>query len=152
MNKQQRIDIIGRIGEKIVINHLSKNGCVVEESIDPYDSEKDFIVDGKTAEVKTEQPFVMQNAFSFRSNQIRKCKSVDVLYFVSIPPLMKLSYKWGGWLFKADPKAMKTRTYETKKGINMILVDIEQSAITPIEKLAESEIEQLLKYAASDYK
>lgn len=151
MDHKTRIDALGRIGEKIVCNHLSRMGCIIEESIDPFDSEKDMLVDGKKVEVKTEQPFVMQNAFSIRSNQLNKCKSVDELYFVSIPPLMKLNYKWGGWIFKADPKAFKTRNYTTKNGTNMVLIDIEQEALTPIEQLTPTEIDHLLKYTKSDY-
>ena len=85
MERHQAIDILGRTGEKIIANMLIELGLNVQESIDHFDREKDFLVDGKKVEVKTEQPYVLMNCFSFRENQLRKCRSVDVLYFVSIP-------------------------------------------------------------------
>ena len=145
------VDILGRIGEKIVVNYLTTQGKLVQESINHYDSEKDMIVDGKKAEVKTQQPFVMKNAFTFRENQLRKCRNVDILYFVSVPPVFKKPFAWGGWLFEADPKKFTTSNYTTKKGINMILVDIDQPALTPIYKLSKEEVDELVKYANSSY-
>jgi hypothetical protein len=47
-DRERDIDFLGRIGEKIIINMLSREGKIVEESIDPYDREKDMICDGKT--------------------------------------------------------------------------------------------------------
>lgn len=151
MNRDQAIDILGRTGEKIIANMLINLGLNVQESIDHFDSEKDFLVDGKKVEVKTEQPYVLKNAFSFRENQLRKCRSVDVLYFVSIPPLMDVNYKWGGWIFRAEPQNFKCQTYTTKFGTRMVAVPIEQDALIPVKKMEESEIAQLLKYATSAY-
>jgi hypothetical protein len=144
-------DILGRMGEKIVCNWLRRKGCLVEEAIDHYDRHKDMIVDGKTAEVKTEQPFVFQNAFTFRESQLRKCKNVDILYFVSVPPVFRPDYEWGGWIFVAEPKEFTTRKYRTKQGLDMILVDIDQPALTPWVRMTDEEIGQLSKYAKSRY-
>lgn len=152
MNHNQRIDILGRIGEKIVANMLTNLGLNVQESIDHFDSKKDFLVDGKTVEVKTEQPYVLKNAFSFRESQMRKCRNVDVLYFVSIPPLMKLDYKWAGWIFRAEPENFRSYSYTTKSGTRMIAVPIEQPALHPIGKMQADEILELLKYADSNYR
>jgi len=152
MKNDERISILGRIGEKIVINHLNNLGRHVQESLDHYDSEKDLLVDGKKVEVKTEQPFVLKNAFTFRENQIRKCRSVDELYFVSIPPVISPKYKWGGWLFKADPKKFEeSERYTTKYGNKMVVIPIDQDAITPIRKLTTEEVKELTKYAQSAY-
>jgi hypothetical protein len=151
MNKIQAIEILGRTGEKIIANMLTNLGLNVQESINHFDSEKDFLVDGKKVEVKTEQPYVLKNAFSFRENQLRKCKSVDVLYFVSIPPLFNKNYKWGGWIFRADPQKFKCTSYTTKSGMRMIAVPIEQEAMIPVQKMKNEEIAELLKYAESAY-
>ncbi len=145
------IDILGRMGEKIVANKLREQGRMVTEAIDHFDREKDMMVDGALVEIKTQQPFFVQNAFSFRSNQLRKCSSVDELYFVSVPPVIKPDYKWGGWIFKVDPKNFTTRSYRTKGGIDMVLVDIEQPAVVPFLKMSEQEIAELVKYAKSAY-
>lgn len=151
MDRNQAIEILGRTGEKIIANMLTNLGLNVQESINHFDSDKDFLVDGKKVEVKTEQPYVMKNAFSFRENQLRKCQSVDVLYFVSIPPLINLSYKWGGWIFRAEPQNFKYHIYTTKFGIKMVGVPIEQDALIPVKKMEDNEIAELLKYAKSAY-
>lgn len=151
MDRNQAIDILGRTGEKIIANMLTNLGLNVQESINHFDSEKDFLVDGKKVEVKTEQPYVLKNLFSFRENQLRKCRNVDVLYFVSIPPLMNINYKWGGWIFRAEPQNFKYQTYTTKFGIKMVGVPIEQDALIPVKKMEEHEIAELLKYAKSAY-
>lgn len=151
MNRNQAIDILGRTGEKIIANLLIGEGLQVQESINHFDSEKDFLVDGKKVEVKTEQPYVMKNAFSFRANQLRKCQNVDVLYFVSIPPLIDRNYKWGGWIFRANPKEFKYNPYRTKSGLDMIAVPIQQEAMVPICRMKDEEINELMKYAESAY-
>lgn len=153
MKHEQRIDILGRIGEKIVVNYLNSLGHKVQESIDHFDRTKDMTVDGKHIEVKTEQPFVMKNAFTFRETQLRKCRSVDELYFVSIPPLINPKYKWGGWIFSANPKTfIESERYTTKYGHKMVVIPIEQESLVAVKKLTQEEIHELMKYADSNYK
>jgi len=151
IDRNQAIDILGRTGEKIIANLLTGLGLKVEESINHFDSEKDFLVDGKKVEVKTEQPYVRKNAFTFRENQLRKCQSVDVLYFVSIPPLIEPDYRWGGWIFRVDPRSFQYHRYTTKFGIRMIAIPIHQNAMVPVCKMKEEEIRELVKYANSAY-
>jgi hypothetical protein len=151
MNKEEMMNELGLMGEKIVINMLNEEGRKVKTSIDKYDSEKDLLIDGKIkAEVKTQVPFIMQNAFTFKPNQLRKCRGVDELYFVSVPA-GRHSDKWAGWIFKADPKSFVTRSYRTKDGRDMILVDREQSALKPVMKISDEEIKELQKYTVSGY-
>jgi hypothetical protein len=154
MNHAQRIDILGRMGEKIVVNYLNNLGHKVEESIDPYDRVKDMTVNNQlNIEVKTEQPFVIKNAFTIRENQLKKCRNVDELYFVSVPPLMNLKYKWGGWIFKVDPKTfVESSRYTTKYGNKMVVIPINQDAVVPVQKLKQEEITELLKYTESSYR
>jgi hypothetical protein len=65
---------------------------------------------------------------------------------------MKRNYKWGGWIFKADPKNFTiSERYTTKFGNKMIVIPIEQDALVPIQKLHQSEIDELIKYADSSY-
>ena len=151
MTKEELMNELGLAGEKIVINMLSEEGCKVKTSIDKYDSEKDLLVDGQyKVEVKTQVPFVMQNAFTFKPNQLRKCRSVDVLYFVSVPPPRNHD-KWAGWIFRAHPQHFLTRTYRTKDGREMILIDREQSALVPVRKMSDDEMKELQKYTVSGY-
>ena len=150
-NSNENSVILGQIGEKIVSNLLCRLGHVVQESIDPFDSQKDMTSDDKLIEVKTQQPFVLKNSFSFKLNQLRKCRNVDELYFVSIPPLMNKKYKWGGWIFKVNPKEFVTTIYTTKHGLEMILIKIEQESVQPFYKMTNEECNELCKYAQSSY-
>lgn len=151
MTKEELMNELGLAGEKIVINMLSDEGCKIKTSVDKYDSEKDLLVDGQyKVEVKTQVPFVMQNAFTFKPNQLRKCRSVDVLYFVSVPPPRNQD-KWSGWIFRAEPKNFVTRTYKTKDGREMVLIDREQPALTPVKKMTDEEMKELQKYTVSGY-
>ena len=151
MTKEELMNELGLAGEKIVINMLSDEGCRIKTSVDKYDSEKDLLVDGQyKVEVKTQVPFVMQNAFTFKPNQLRKCRSVDVLYFVSVPP-PRHEDKWAGWIFRVEPKKFVTRNYKTKDGREMILIDREQSALVPVKKMTDDEMKELQKYTVSGY-
>ena len=151
MTKEELMNELGLAGEKIVINMLSDEGCRIKTSVDKYDSEKDLLVDGQyKVEVKTQVPFVMQNAFTFKPNQLRKCRSVDVLYFVSVPP-PRHEDKWAGWIFRVEPKNFVTRNYKTKDGREMILIDREQSALVPVKKMTGDEMKELQKYTVSGY-
>lgn len=150
MNTDEKMDALGRMGEKVVVNLLSRLGLIIEESVDPFDSQKDMLVDGKKVEVKTQVPFILENAFTFKPNQLRKCRSVDVLYFVAVPAPTK-KYKWEGWIFRVDPKNFKHRTRITKDGREMILIDIEQENVFPIEKVSAEIMEKMRQYTVSKY-
>jgi hypothetical protein len=151
MTKDEMMNELGLMGEKIVINMLNEEGRKVKTSVDKYDSEKDLLIDGKfKAEVKTQVPFIMQNAFSFKPNQLKKCRGVDELYFVSVPA-GRHSDKWEGWIFKADPKSFIIRDYHTKDGRHMLLIDREQEALKPIIKMSDDEMKELQKYTVSGY-
>jgi hypothetical protein len=150
MNKEELMNEMGLAGEKVIVNYLSEQGCKIKTSIDKYDSEKDLLVDGKKAEVKTQVPFIMKGAFSFKPNQLRKCRSVDELYFVCVPAPRHF-FKWEGWIFKADPKNFLTESYRTKDGRDMVLIKIEQDALTPLRKMSNQEMIELQKYTVSEY-
>ena len=150
MNREEMMNELGLAGEKVVINMLSSLGLKVESSINKYDSEKDMLVDGKKVEVKTQVPFVMQNAFTFKPNQLKKCRSVDVLYFVCVPPPNHYD-KWAGWIFRVEPKNFVTRNYRTKDGRVMVLIDREQKALIPVMKMSDENIKELKKYTVSGY-
>jgi len=151
MTKEELMNELGLAGEKIVINMLSSEGCRIESSINKYDSEKDLMVDGQyKVEVKTQVPFIMKNSFTFKPNQLRKCRSVDVLYFVSVPP-PRHHDKWAGWIFRVEPKNFVTTTYRTKDGREMILINREQPALVPVKKMTDEEAKELQKYTVSGY-
>ena len=150
MTKDEMMNELGLAGEKIIINMLSEDGHKVKTSINKYDSEKDLLVGNKKVEVKTQVPFVIQNAFTFKPNQLRKCRSVDILYFVCVPP-PRHKDQWAGLVFEADPKSFTTRNYTTKDGRVMVLIDRNQPALKPVKKISDEEVKELQKYSVSGY-
>ena len=84
MTRKERINEIGKIGEKLVRNLLLKNNKIVTLSEDKFDSVKDMIADGQTVEVKTLVPIRIENAFCIGSDQITKCLNVDRFMIVEI--------------------------------------------------------------------
>mgnify|MGYP003704042901 FL=1 len=150
---EQLISELGLAGEKIIINYLSEQRRIVKQSIDKFDSQKDITVDGNlTVEVKTQQPYVKMNALTFRPNQLRKCRNVNELYFVTAKAQISPSYKWNNCIFKVDPKNFVTKSYTTSYGVDMVAIPIEQEAVQFVKKLSEEEGRELAKYTQSNYK
>lgn len=87
MNRSQRVEMLGAIGEGIVRRFFQAQGCQVQMSEDKFDAEKDMIVDGKTVEVKTLLPIYKYNSFCLPLQQSKKCESVDRLIFIEVPDL-----------------------------------------------------------------
>ena len=77
--------LLGGVGEKIVANYMSKQGIIVEQSVDPYDSQKDMKINGKPLEVKTQVPFVYKKCFTLKKNQLNKCLNADYFVIVQAP-------------------------------------------------------------------
>jgi hypothetical protein len=153
MTRQEKMNELGLLGEKIINNMLNSlyPGLKIEHSVNKFDSEKDMLVDGKKVEVKTETPYVLKDCFSFRPKQLNKCRSVDVLYIVSVPH-PKFKHYSDGWVYRIDPKNFKTFTYTTKFGVNMIGIPIKQDGVIPVHKLDENEVKELIKYSHTEYK
>ena len=152
LTREQKIEILGKIGEKYVGNYLAKNRKV-EFSLDNFDSEKDLMADDKTVEVKVGTPFITEGAIAFKKSQLTKCRSVDEFYFVTIPA-PKYDYRWSGWLFRIENNfRYKVRNITRSNGWidEMVLVPIEQDAVIPIFKVEESVINEMMKYTTSKY-
>jgi len=104
---EKKTDKMGTIGEKIVADFLTnKYNAEVVISKDKYDSVKDMTVNGQSCEVKTQVPWITENAFSVKRNQLKKCNNAEVLIFVEIP----YSNKYGKndtiniWLSKKEDR------------------------------------------------
>ena len=64
--------MLGMMGERIVAKILRDRGQQVEESLDPFDAEKDMFVDGERVEVKTQVPILTENSFAVSVRQRTK--------------------------------------------------------------------------------
>lgn len=151
LSHSQSIEILGKTGEKIVSNFYSRNGKIVEQSINNFDSTKDMLVDGAKIEVKTQVPFVIKNAFTFRENQLRKCLNADGVVFVSVPNTTKPHYS-DGKVYLIDSSKLKYSHYTTKDGRKMILIPIDQPDMIELYQMTEEECIELQKYTTSSWK
>ena len=152
LTREQKIEILGKIGEKYVGNYLAENRKV-QFSLDNFDSEKDLMADDKTVEVKVGTPFITEGAIAFKKSQLTKCRSVDEFYFVTIPA-PKYDYRWSGWLFRIENNfRYKVRNITRSNGWidEMVLVPIEQDAVIPMFKVEDSVINEMMKYTTSKY-
>ena len=143
---------IGQYGEHVVATALIKRGHTVEISKDPYDAEKDMTVDGeRIAEVKTQVIFMTKNALTYQPNQVRKCSSVDDLYFVTYPPPSGKRHMYNGWVIHVDPKKMLAEMHKTKDGRDMVLIPIDQPAVTLLDRIGEAHQKILTAMSLSKY-
>lgn len=150
LSRDELISELGLCGEKIVMNEMSARGFQVQISTNKYDSEKDMIIGGKKVEVKTQSPFVKEDAFTFRPNQLRKCKTVDILLVPSVPH-PKFKHYSDGWIYQIDPHNFKYKTYVDKKGEPRILIPIQQEAVKQLIKMKDEDIKELMKYSTTEY-
>lgn len=150
-DRNTKISAIGKSGETIVANWFIQNGSKVVLSEDSFDWKKDMIIDGKTVEVKTQVPFVKKKAFSFREDQLRKCSSVDLVIFVSIPNSV-FPTPYDGKVYAIEASKMKTRKHTTTDDRYMILVDIEQPDMKCLFTMDEKQCSILQKNSVSTWK
>lgn len=136
---------LGIFGEKIVRNFFSKKGSLIEDTISMFDNMKDFTVDGNTVEVKTQQAFHVENAFSVKPNQVEKCQSVDLLIFVETPSQYNNSIKV--WM----AKNRNFRNRKTKDGRDMCLFD--KSGMVLLDSITDQNlVSEARKLSCSDWK
>jgi hypothetical protein len=166
--RKEKIERIGQIGEKIIRNMFSQQGLIVEDALDVFDSTKDmtvyskdfdevsftFVINKKIIEVKVCTPYVHKKAVTIRKKQLKKCQSVDELYFITVPH-RTLDYKYSGWILKIDPKTFEYEEYSQSdkrepSGVRkMIAIKVGQPATTRVRPLTSEELNELLKYSVS---
>lgn len=155
MSYNEMIEKLGDAGEKIVGNYYNRQKKLVEHSVNHYDREKDFMINGRKVEVKTQVPYCMKDGFSFRKNQLWKCTNADDVIFVSVPN--KTRPHWSdGKVYIANPKEMQYSEYtvtDKKTGAvrEMILIKINQPAITELFEMTDEECKLLQEYSPSSY-
>lgn len=142
---------LGKMGEICVGNYLTRKGHKVIYSIDPYDSNKDLLVDDEHVEVKTQIPYINQQSFTIRKNQLEKCRSVDALFFVALPSnknKVRFSYPNQGSIFLVNPKTFECVEEMTSDRQLKLLIRMNQAAVTFVEKISDEDIELMMKYTS----
>jgi hypothetical protein len=142
------IEMMGRAGETIIVNYCTAAGQKVTLSEDQYDSQKDMIIDGLKVEVKTQVPYIYKNAFSFKPNQLRKCKNADRVIFISVPSKEKPHHS-DGKVYLIKSAEMKHSSYKTKDGRDMIAVPIDQESMDELFTLSKKQCILLQSYSVS---
>jgi len=144
-SRDVKITKLGELGERIIAQFFrSKRGGEKEitESLDPYDYTKDMVIDGKTVEIKTQVPFYNKNCFSFKTNQLKKCLSVDIVYFVSVPK--NPNHHSAGCIYEWIPNEDQVERYTTKDNRQMVSISIDHLNLIHVitdEKLLGSLVE-----------
>jgi len=148
LNTSEKKTKTGDLGEKLVAKYYRSLGHKVEESLDLFDRKKDMMIDEETCEVKTQQPWHMENSFTVQGNQIKKCTTVDRLIFVETPS------KYNGfevkiYEFPKDKRMTKVRStsdnrkmYLFSKDNGILLTTIKEPVI----------IDQFKKYMVSEWR
>lgn len=138
----------GELGERLVARYYRANGHNVEESLNLFDHTKDMTIDEETCEVKTQIPWIKEDSFTIKENQVKKCLSVDRLIFVETPSKFN-NYQVEIYEFpkeKREPKVKVTRDnrkmilFEKKKGV--LLTTITDDDI----------VNQFKRYSLSEWK
>jgi hypothetical protein len=148
LTENQRIKLIGALGEDVVNSVLKEAGFNVQKSIDRYDSEKDFLVENLKIEVKTVVPWFTENALTIDASQFKKCYNADYVIFVCVPTkgLTNISNtKYDGNIYVINPKEVTWRTKETKNGLSKYLVNINQSGVKLCHKITNSKVLNRMK-------
>ena len=139
----------GDLGERLVARYFRNRGLHVEESIDLFDRKKDMVVDEKhTCEVKTQQLWHKENAFTVKAAQVAKCRDVDILIFVETPS------KYNGnkvCLYEFPKDKRQTRVLRTMDGRTMHLFGRENANL--LETITDPVVvEQFNRYTLSTWR
>lgn len=150
MTKNNSMQNLGKAGEMIVANYFASLGQKIKISVDQFDSKKDMLVEEETIEVKTQVPFVNKNSFTIKENQLKKCKTVNKVIFISVPNKHKPHFSEGK-AFVIESDKMKFSEYVTKDGRKMILIPISQPEMKELFVLSENDCKTLQKYSVSSW-
>ena len=143
--------MLGHAGEKLVCSYFRDKGCEVTESIYTFDNKKDMTVNGLSTEVKTQQLFHVEDAFSVEDNQLYKCENADLLIFVEAPNAKISSENNVIRIYGCDNKK-KRKFYEriTRNGKKMKL--IKRGDLTLLKEITDKRlIEEFLRLSNSDW-
>ena len=143
ISEKERMKILGDLGEKIYANHCSSLGHKIHLSLNPFDMEKDILVDDKRKEIKTQTRYVVNNCCSLKLNQIEKCKKG----FIWIECPTDRSPQARMWEIKEGFKCGKTKR---KYGEVRYDVYMDQEKMVFIKDLSPEEY-KYLKFYSTNY-
>lgn len=143
--------LLGIMGERIVAHTLRKQGHIVEESLNVFDSEKDMLVDNNPVEVKTQVPYMIEDSFAVFPNQLKKLKNCHRTYFVSVP--LKAEDSLAGGIFEIDLKSEDVKAHRVQRhdGVCVICFPRRQKEMKMIHQITDEGILEQLKKLSTSY-
>ena len=78
---RENLDVASAIADK----HYYNANRADHKRENLFDYEKDMMIDTQRCEVKTQQRWYRENAFTIKPNQLKKCQEVDLLVIVETP-------------------------------------------------------------------
>lgn len=147
--KEQSADIkkirLGLIGERIVAKLLRDQGHIVDESLDPFDVEKDMIMDGNPIEVKTQVPLLTEDSFAIGVSQIPKIRRSHRVFFVSVPPT-KAADPMAGSIYVLDSTGeFKAHRKTVGQGREMLCIPRTQPAMQIIARVEDKNLLSIMQ-------
>ena len=138
----------GDLGERLVAKYYRDLGHKVDESLNLFDRFKDMSIDDESCEVKTQIPWIKENAFTIQESQVKKCLSVDRLIFVETPSKFN-DYKVEIYEFPKESRDPKVKI--TKDNRKMILFEKKKGVL--LTTITDDEIvNQFKRYSLSEWK
>ena len=146
-NKQ----MLGKLGESLVMKYFVEKNCKVIPSVDQFDKEKDLIVDNEKFEIKTQVLWKQENAFTVERSQLTKCRNVSRLIWIEVPTPFS-SENTPLYILEDLPiEKRQFRLKKTKNGKVMYLRDKKQ--MTLLETITDVKIiSQAKRFSSSEYK
>jgi hypothetical protein len=158
MNRIQSQEILGDIAETVVYDYFETQGNVVEMSTDPYDQEKDMLINSVRTEVKFETLYHKFNSFSIpvfntrtgkiSKNQLNKCMNVERLIVVQNPSKNKIVTLW-----EAAPLGKRDFSFHTNQHDGRLVALFPLESFTKIVDICSDKLyNEITKYSFSNYK
>ena len=151
MDKSHHKILLGILGERIIAKLLRDNGYTVEESLNIFDPGKDFLVNGKPVEVKTQVPLLFKDAFAVSTNQLVKIRSSHAVYWISVPP-KKTHDDCAGYVYQLNPRCnMQFSIWTNRAGRESIIIPRKQPAMKVVHVLTDPDILSHLRQLSTSY-
>lgn len=133
---------LGTLGERIVAMHYQSKGHEVQWVESEFDQTGDMYIDGELTEVKTQRPWIRQNAFTYQPNQEWKLNRAPRIVFINTDT---------GDLFETKGGSYRTSTKVTSDNRRMILVPINQPALRCIGRATEIQLREMRRLSTSEW-
>ena len=144
--------LLGITGERIVAHILRTQGHIVIESLNPFDSSKDMLMDELRVEVKTQVPLVIDDSFGFQRSQLEKIMRSYRTFFVSVPPKREINVdELSGCVFELDPSKPFKMHKKTVGGKEILCIPRRQTALQMIHQITDTDLLQTLQELSTSY-